>query len=166
MWWRSKFSPRTTKKSIKKGEFAVVSEKIIGFVELLRFLVLKLASYLDFKEMAKNSTWEIIGYLSQVIWWHAMAKKDSSRLQSKKSKTRTLTSCLKNWKKIGPKLRRRLRFFTSDPRLMMGNTVWKKKDLTSYTNNFFVVLKHFCEYSKENFVVLHYVFTIWGPLET
>ena len=124
MWWRSKFSPRTT----KKGEFAVVSEKIIGFVELRFLAALKLASYLDFKEMAKNSTWEIIGYLSQVIWWHAMAKKrDSSRLQSKKSKTRTLTSCLKNWKKIGPKLRRRLRFFTSDPRLMMGNTVWKKK---------------------------------------
>ena len=100
-----------------------MSEKIIGFVEL-RFLVLKLASYLDFKEMAKNSTWEIIGYLSRRSFddmqWQ---KKDSSRLQSKKSKTRTLTSCLKNWKKIGPKLRRRLRFFTSDPRLMMGNTV-------------------------------------------
>ena len=127
MWWRSKFSPRTTKKSIRKGEFAVVSEKIIGFVEL-RFLVLKLASYLDFKEMAKISTWEIIGYLSRRSFddmqWQ---KKDSSRLQSKKSKTRTLTSCLKNWKKIGPKLRRRLRFFTSDPRLMMGNTVWKKR---------------------------------------
>ena len=162
MWWRSKFSPRTT----KKGEFAVVSEKIIGFVELLRFLVLKLASYLDFKEMAKNSTWEIIGYLSQVIWWHAMAKK-KIRLDSNQKNLK-----LELWPvvwKTGKKLAQNFAdvcVFSRQTQDWWWATQFEKKDLTSYTNNFFVVLKHFCEYSKENFVVLHYVFTIWGPLET
>ena len=59
-----------------------MSEKIIGFVEL-RFLVLKLASYLDFKEMAKNSTWEIIGYLSRRSFddmqWQKKIRLDSNQ---------------------------------------------------------------------------------------